>query len=361
MISLSICMIVKNEEEILGRCLDCAKQIADEIIIVDTGSEDKTKEIARNYTNKVYDFKWCFDFSKARNFSFSKATKEYIMWLDADDIILEEDIQKILKLKEKLKSKEYQLVDMILLKYNMMAKTKDDVLLSYYRERIFKRSKNYQWISPIHEVIVPSGNYIFEDIAITHKKNKVGDQNRNLQIFENMIKNGVLLDARQKFYYARELFYHKQYEKSLEVYQDFLQDKEAWKENAISACIDMAKIYQILGNENKRRASLFQSFVYDIPRAEVCCELGQYFLQNNQYQIAIYWYEEALTKKLDYQSGGFYLKDCYHFIPHIQLCVCYDKLKDYKKAMYYNELANQDKPNNEFYKKNKEYFSKILN
>ena len=72
-------MIVKNEEEVLARCLDCVLQFADEIIIVDTGSSDKTKEIASKYTDKVYDFEWCDDFSKARNYAFSKATMDYVM------------------------------------------------------------------------------------------------------------------------------------------------------------------------------------------------------------------------------------------------------------------------------------------
>ena len=78
------------------------EQIADEIIIVDTGSTDNTKKIASKFTNKIYDFRWCYDFSKARNFSFSKATKDYIMWLDADDVILQEDIEKVLNLKKEL-------------------------------------------------------------------------------------------------------------------------------------------------------------------------------------------------------------------------------------------------------------------
>ena len=69
---LSVCLIVKNEEKVLERCLACAKKFADEIIVVDTGSTDKTKQIAKKFTNFVYDFKWCDDFSLARNFSFQK-------------------------------------------------------------------------------------------------------------------------------------------------------------------------------------------------------------------------------------------------------------------------------------------------
>ena len=80
-------MIVKNEEDVLARCLQSLQPVVDEIIIVDTGSSDKTKEIAAQYTQHVYDFLWIDDFSKARNFAFSKATQQYCMWVDADDII----------------------------------------------------------------------------------------------------------------------------------------------------------------------------------------------------------------------------------------------------------------------------------
>lgn len=62
----------KNEEDVLARCLNCVKKFADEIIIVDTGSADKTKQVAKKYTDKLYDFSWCDDFSKARNFSFPR-------------------------------------------------------------------------------------------------------------------------------------------------------------------------------------------------------------------------------------------------------------------------------------------------
>ena len=78
MITISLCMIVKNEEKVLARCLDSIADLMDEIIIVDTGSSDNTKEIAKKYTDKIYDFAWIDDFSAARNYSFSKATKEYI-------------------------------------------------------------------------------------------------------------------------------------------------------------------------------------------------------------------------------------------------------------------------------------------
>ena len=75
MIRISACLIVKNEEAVLERCLDSIRDLVEEIIIVDTGSTDRTKEIAANYTEKVYDFAWVDDFAAARNFAFSKSRK----------------------------------------------------------------------------------------------------------------------------------------------------------------------------------------------------------------------------------------------------------------------------------------------
>ena len=78
MVTISVCMIVKNEEKVLARCLDSLAGLWEELIIVDTGSTDKTKEIAAKYTDKIYDFTWTGNFSDARNFSFSIRTSSQI-------------------------------------------------------------------------------------------------------------------------------------------------------------------------------------------------------------------------------------------------------------------------------------------
>ena len=75
MVSISLCMIVKNEEEVLGRCLDSAAGLVDEIVIVDIGSTDHTKETAARYTDQIFDFPWRDDFAAARNESFAHASK----------------------------------------------------------------------------------------------------------------------------------------------------------------------------------------------------------------------------------------------------------------------------------------------
>ena len=156
MVTISLCMIVKNEEDVLGRCLECVQGIVDEIIIVDTGSTDTTKAIAQKYTDKVFDFEWINDFSAARNNAFSKATKDYILWLDADDIILEADIKKFKDLKETLTLD----IDNVMMKYNVGFDENGTVTLSYFRERLSKRTNNAQWMEPVHECLIIGGKII---------------------------------------------------------------------------------------------------------------------------------------------------------------------------------------------------------
>ena len=100
MITFSLCMIVKNEESVLGRILEPMREIADEIILVDTGSSDRTKEIAGKYTEKIFDYPWQQDFAAARNFACSRASCQYWMWLDADDMITPDNQKKLLRLKQ---------------------------------------------------------------------------------------------------------------------------------------------------------------------------------------------------------------------------------------------------------------------
>ena len=85
--NLSVCLIVKNEEQYLFDCLSSVKDIADEIILVDTGSTDSSIEIAGKFTAKVFNFEWVNDFSAARNYAISKAEGDWILYLDADERI----------------------------------------------------------------------------------------------------------------------------------------------------------------------------------------------------------------------------------------------------------------------------------
>lgn len=355
MIKISLCMIVKNEEDVLGRCLDSIKDIVDEIIIVDTGSTDRTKEIAALYTNRIYNFQWIQDFSAARNFSFSKATMDYILWLDADDVILEPDRQKLKALKQNLDPS----VDAVMMKYDVGFDNSGNSTLSYYRERLVKRSRNFQWFEPVHECIDISGNIIMLDIHIIHKKEHSKPHRRNIELFEAQINKGKQLSARGLYYYARELLYNNRLDDAILNFDKFLDMEKGWTEDKIGACFILSKCYAIKNDFKKRLKTLLRSFEYDNPKAEACCEIGNCYLEKNEYEKAIFWYDLALSLKKPEKTFGFIMHDYWGFIPHLQLCSCHKNLGNNEKAKMHNDRAAELKPDDPTCKNNKIYFESL--
>lgn len=353
--TISLCMIVKDEEMNIARCLDSVANLVDEIIIVDTGSKDQTVEIASKYTSKVYSYLWNDDFSDARNYSFSKASMDYCMWMDADDILENTEKEKFLQLKETLSPD----VDIVMMKYHTAFDEAGKPSFSYFRERWIRNCSKYRWVGAVHEVIPPSGSIVYSDIAVSHKKIKVQDPDRNLNIYRKVLAEGKHLEARQQYYYGRELYYHKQYEEAVVVLEEFLLSEEGWIENKIEACLVCANCYNHLEKEQSALNALLRSMSYDMPRAEICCEIGKYFLDHGNYSIAAYWYETALGRPQNEYSSGFVLPDCYDYIPLLQLCVCFDKLGNWKLAKEYNEKAGACKPYSKAYLYNKQYFNKL--
>jgi glycosyltransferase involved in cell wall biosynthesis len=327
-------MIVKNEEKHLQTCLDSVIGVFDEIIIVDTGSSDDTKKIAEKYTDKIYDFEWVDDFSAARNFAFSKANSEYIMWLDADDILPEKTRTELIKYKEEITKN----IDVVRMPYHT-GFFDSKPTFTFSRERIIKNCEFAVWKGFIHETIAMFGKIVDFNYAVEHHKQGSGDKNRNIMLYEKHIQAGEELSPRDMFYYGRELYYHNRNHDSIDTLSKFINNKKGWVENIIDACRIRAECFEKLGEIDNALISLFESLIYDTPRAENCCEIGRIFIGMKNYKSAIYWYNIALESEPDYNSGAFILPDCYGYIPAIQICVCYSKLGDEKTACKYNEIA----------------------
>lgn len=351
--TLSVCLIVKDEESVLSRCLDCVKSFADEIVIADTGSSDNTAEIAKKYTDRVFDFEWCDDFAAARNFAFSKATCEYVMWLDADDVIEKSDAEKIKKLME---NPDFDTAFMLY----AAGFDGDAPSLVYYRERIFRRALGVKFKGFVHEAAEPTGRIIYTDITVRHRKERAGDPMRNLSIYLRKLSQGEKLDPRGEFYYGRELYFNGLYTESSAVLEKFLSG-DGWVENKIEACTDLFYVYSALGDDGRAYGSVLRSFLYAPPRSEPCCILGARALAQGDLKGAEFWYKTAVSCGADIKSGAFCNTDYSGFIPFMQLCVVYDRLGNYTLAAEYNALAGKIKPRDTRYLHNKRYFSEKLN
>ena len=201
MITITACLIVKDEENVLERCLASLEGIADEIVIVDTGSSDGTRDIASAHTAKVYDFEWTDDFAAARNFAFSKCGGDYIYSADADEIIDEADREKFRKLKSVLDPS----IDIVQFLYTNQLEF--NTTYNFDRElrpKLFKRLRTFVWEGEVHEQVRLSPVIFDSDIEIIHKPEKL-HSGRDFGIFKKIISRKGALEPRLMDMYLREL------------------------------------------------------------------------------------------------------------------------------------------------------------
>jgi len=244
MVTLSLCMIVKNEEAFLEKSLQSVQGLVDEIIIVDTGSTDTTKEIARRFTSKVYEFTWCDDFAAARNESLKYATGEWILILDADEVIAREDF---VHLKEVIGLNENVGFNLIHRNYTNDVKAagwvsgQDDRYLEskvangWWQTpiiRLFKNSKGIKFEGVVHETVdnsllkngtigelnIPIHHYGKLDLQHLHEKNRLyetigikkivngGDYNSFYELGRQYAENGKLIEAKVVLKQSVDLF-----------------------------------------------------------------------------------------------------------------------------------------------------------
>lgn len=352
--SLSLCMIVKDEEEVLDRCLESVVDIVDEIIIVDTGSVDKTKEIAAKYTNKILDFEWIDDFSAARNYSFENATKEYIIWLDADEYITEESREKLLFLKESVSEE----IDVITLQTYMCLDENDKPRVIGRRNRIVKKEKSYRWVGYLHEYIQVTGTVLDSSIYIIHNKIKKNDS-RNLNIYKSNLLKGNKLSERDLYYYGKELFYNEEYDESIEILSEFV-NKESFPEEILEALTKIGECYDSKKEHSKARGYYYKTFEYGEPKGDVLYNIANSFEEELKYIQAIKWYELTLCTDIPNECCQCINICNYRFKPHLNLCICYYEIGDLQKSYYHHLKAKELNPTNESVLKNDAFFNSII-
>lgn len=293
MISISLCMIVKNEETVLARCLDSVADLVDEIIIVDTGSTDRTREIGARYTDRIYDFKWVHDFSAARNYAFSLATCDYIYSADADEVLDDENRERFRLLKEQLLP-EVEIVQMKYgnqLQYNTVYNYDEE-----YRPKLFKRLRQFTWIEPIHENIRLQPVIYDSDIVITHMPQE-SHSSRDLANFERQVQEGRRLSRHLHNMYARELLIAGEPEhlsRACVCYEASVEDAERSGEELLEAFCVLGRAYRVQGD-----ALGFFRYAMRAMAAggcsEICLELGLFYeqAQRDPAEAAMWYYNAA--------------------------------------------------------------------
>lgn len=355
MITISLCMIVKNEESVLERCLKSVRSAVDEIIVIDTGSTDQTLAIAKQFTDKIYSLPWTDDFAAARNAAFEKATMDYQMWLDADDFVPDHELNKLILLKETLSDS-----DIVTMKYFTDFDEWDHPIGMTTRGRLFRRAKRYLWMDPVHEHIPLTGNIFFSDITICHKRSSHYDHSaRNLNIYHKLAKSGNKMTPRQLYYFAKELNDHEQYDQAAFYFEKFLSGQSGSVIDFISSCYHLAGIYHKIGAEDKIMPILAKSFQYGSPPAEICCEIGYYYQRAENFTKAYSWFKIAADMDPS-EFTGIMLLDYWGYIPNIECSICAYQLGDFESANRYNERAAQYKPDAPAVKNNRTFYSTLI-
>jgi len=291
MATVSVCMIVKNEQKVLQRCLESLKGLYEELIIVDTGSTDNTKNIASAYTNKIYDFVWIDDFSAARNFAFSLCTQQYIYTVDADEVLDETNRNKFLILKQNILP-EIEIVQMYYVNVN-----NENSVYNFQKElrpKLFKRLREFEWIDPIHERVRLQPIVYDSDIEILHMPE--GEHtNRDLSILTKLAQQGKVFSDTLFKMYARELFKAgttQQLTKSKPYFLNALENNTLGEKRQICQII-LSKIALTENNIHSFFKHCISQKTEGIT-SEICYLLGEYFYTQNDIEEGLSWYQYAL-------------------------------------------------------------------
>jgi glycosyltransferase involved in cell wall biosynthesis len=239
---LSLCMIVKNEEKVLKRCLDSVHGIVDEIIIVDTGSTDSTKEIALKYVDRVYEFEWTNSFADARNYAQKKAKGEWILVLDADEYVDRESLQKLLTI---LKNSKEDVDGYDVTIYNFMG-TYGERVLQHRSTRIYRNDPNIHYYRSIHEQLKKNKNQelitetipfiIYHSGYMTQTVKEKNKNKRNAELIEKEL-NSSNSKGFDYFNLANEYLSKAEVEEALKYYLKAYMLKPDFRFSWVSICV----------------------------------------------------------------------------------------------------------------------------
>ena len=306
MIPISVCIIAKNEEKNIERCLSSLTPYGFEIVLVDTGSNDKTKELAANYTNCIYDFKWNDDFSAARNYSLQKATHNWILMLDCDEWIETLDMEELDYFRKHLSHAGGSVT-----RKNITG-TPEQPSMSIDRTERFYSKKFYYYTGIIHEQLTPkyekSFNTYLLNITIGHSGYCMTNEERQLKSKRNvnlLLKQLAVSPDNPYIYYQLGKGYQmiEDYEMACLYYSEGLSfDIDPELAYVQSMLIEYG--HCLLNTGQGKKALSFEN-VYDTfcSNADFIYLMGEIYMSNKLYENALDEFLKAVTFKFANQEG----------------------------------------------------------
>jgi tetratricopeptide (TPR) repeat protein len=325
---ISLCMIVLNEEKWLENCLNSIKDLVDEmIIVVDTRSKDKSKEIAKKFTDKIYNFEWCDDFSKAHNFALSKATKKWVLNLDADEVIADIDKEKIKKIIKLNKGDAFYFNwrDYVNATgfYGWISSKGDkykesNIAQGFYNSKVlrfFKNKKQYFFEGKIHETpynsIIKSNGEIFDtDIVMHHfgnldKGKFIEKRKEYIRLLKQRIKNKDFKEKAEDYVYfeiANELTNIGEFKEAILFYIKAIELNEL-----PVYLLGLGALYIHEKQYNDAERVLKKAVVLEPQNPAIHNNLGVVYVEKKEHNKAIRKYEKAIELKSDFADAYFNL------------------------------------------------------
>lgn len=381
-LSLSLAMIVKNEESRLPILWQSVKNIVDEWVVVDTGSSDRTVQVARElgaivfeegerftttlspahkeffagYGVEVEEGERVFNFAEARNYSFSKCTKDFILWLDGDDLLV--GSRKLREIIDGNLEKDAQVGLHLLYKYE--TDKWGNSIVEHYRERVLPNNGSCKWVGRIHEIVVPSKetSYIQVEPADCHVLHVVEEDSRKRSGTRNL--RNLLLDLYEQkdspdprtLFYLAEALKIMRNEKSLELYEQYTK-LSGWDEELCLVATRLSDGYLMKGDTSKALDWAFKAVQYkpDFPMGYA--NVAQVYYELERYSECELFCKRALELK---QPETLILVNKKHneFTPLLLLVDCYFKSGKIKECMEMADEALLIEPTNEFLLETKE-------
>jgi len=361
--TLSLAMIVRDSEATLDRCLKSFAPVVDEVIIVDTGSKDRTLEIAAKYTDKIFFFDWIDDFAAARNYSFDMCTGDFIVWADSDDELTPEEATKIKALD--LSDKE-----VIICHYQYAHDEFGKCTLPVPRERIIKRSLGLKWVGEIHECIpLGEAKQFISDLNFPKHHKHGTSSERNIRILEKALEKDPI-SSRTVYYLGKEYIdYNMGRHPINETYRDrgihhlerFTTMPGSFWEDVYHAHDMIAQAKLSKGDDAGFLTHIYKSIQIEDRRAEPFYHLAFFFHMKGQTDRAIQWYEHCLDVRRPTGLLSAYQPEYYSWLPHLQLCVCYNAIGEIQKAFDHNSKVLENRPNDPRAKSNAIILKDALN